>query len=88
MSSLQHEYSIQSLTHKNAIHCTKNEVFPLRISSVNVIKFGNCGNCEKWKLWIGSHLLKKSLMENFIFFAVNSSMNTISFRTVMPCTIW
>ena len=27
-------------------------------------------------------------MENFIFFAVNSSMNTISFRTVMPCTIW
>ena len=24
----------------------------------------------RWKLWIWSHLLKKSLMESFIFFAV------------------
>ena len=36
-------------------HCTKNKVFPIRISSVNVSK---------------PHLLKNSLMENFIFCAV------------------
>ena len=35
-------------------HCTKNEVFSLRISSVNVTKSAEI-------------LLKKSLMENFIF---------------------
>ena len=43
--------------------------FPLNISSVNVTKStGNCraGNCRA--VW--SHLLKKSLMENFIFCAV------------------
>ena len=40
--------------------------FPLRISSVNVTKSTvNCGTM---------HLLKKSLMENFIFCAV---LNTI-----------
>ena len=38
-----------------ALHCFKNWSFPLRISSVNVI-------------W--SHLMKKSLMENFFFCAV------------------
>ena len=34
---------------------------PLKISSVNVIR----------KLWIWSHLLKKSFMENFIFCAIS-----------------
>ena len=37
--------------------CTKNEVFPLRISSLNMTK-----SAASW-----SHLLKKSLMENLIF---------------------
>ena len=45
-------------------HCTKKWSFSLRISSVNVTKSaGNFRNCKK-------HLLKKSLMENFSFFAV------------------
>ena len=38
--------------------------FPLRISSVN----RNCRNRRKLQIW--SHLLKKFLMENFIFCAV------------------
>ena len=43
------------LMSSRALHCFKNWSFPLRISSVNVI-------------W--SHLLRKSLMENFFFCAV------------------
>ena len=38
----------------------KKRSVPLRIPSVNVTK--STGNCGIW-----SHLLKKSLMENFIF---------------------
>ena len=50
-------------------HCTKKWSFPLKILSVTVTKSaGNCG-----KLLIRSHLLKKSLMENFIFCAVWSN---------------
>ena len=41
----------------------KNEVFQLRISPVNVTK--SAGHIRIW-----SHLLEKSLMENFIFCAV------------------
>ena len=44
----------------------KISIFPLRISSVNVTK--PAGNRRKLRIW--SHLVKKSLMENFIFFAV------------------
>ena len=32
--------------------------------------FSKCGQIRSF-LWIWSHLLKKSLIENFIFFAVN-----------------
>ena len=46
--------------------------FPLRISSVNVTKFASF-------LRIWSHLLKKSLMGNFIFCAVNSSPDSNHF---------
>ena len=45
--------------------------FPLRISSVNVIK--SAGNGRNLK----SHLLKKSLMENVIFCAVWQSFSVI-----------
>ena len=46
------------------IRLHKKWSFPLRISSVNVTKSAR-------KLWIFSNLLKKSLMENFIFCAVS-----------------
>ena len=52
-------------------HCTKKWSFPLRISSVYVTKsVGNCGPNpqETERIWL--HLLKKSLIENFIFCAV------------------
>ena len=42
-------------------HCTKNEVFPLRISSVNV---------DQIRRFLWSHLQRKSLMENVMFCAV------------------
>ena len=50
-------------------HCFHNSLhkkwgFLLRISSVNVAK--SAENCQR-KLRIWNHLLKKSLMENFIF---------------------
>ena len=45
----------------NALHCTKS--FPLRIF------FSKCDQIRS-KLRIWSHLLKKSVMENFIFYAV------------------
>ena len=46
--------------------------FPLRISSVKQI-------CKK--LWIWSHILKKSLMENFIFCAVS----VLYVNLICPC---
>ena len=46
-----------------ALQCTKFEVFHKRISSVNVTK----SNFSKSFLRIWLHLLKKSLIENFIF---------------------
>ena len=44
-------------------HCTKKRRFPLRIPSVNVIKFA--------VLRILSHLLRKSLIKDFIFCLVS-----------------
>ena len=38
--------------------------------------FSQCDQI-RWKLWIWSHLLKKSLMENFIFRAVMSVWNLV-----------
>ena len=50
----------------NSYHCTKKWSFPLRNSSVHVTKSaGNCGF---------GHLLKKALMEHFIFCAVYYKM--------------
>ena len=46
------------------IHCTKKRNFPL-IKDL----FSKCDQIRSF-LWIWSHLLKKSLMENFIFCAV------------------
>ena len=43
-------------------HCTKNEVFIRNF-------FSKCDQIRR-KLWIWSHLLKKSVMENLIFCAV------------------
>ena len=40
--------------------------------------FGKCDQIRR-KLWISSHLLKKSLMENFIFCAVKSHIHQSSF---------
>ena len=48
------------IMYQEYLHYTKNQVFPLRISSVIVTKV-------RRKLQIWSHLRKKSLMENFIF---------------------
>ena len=41
-----------------------------------------CEHCTKRTLWIWSHLLKKSLMENFIFCAVESAQIS-KFQIVM-----
>ena len=52
-----------------ALH--KKWSFPLRISSVNVTKSAETADLVTFtKLRIWSHLLKKSLIENFIFCAV------------------
>ena len=51
----------ECVKHNN--HCTKNKVFSLRISSVNVTQI-------RRKLKICSHLRKKSSIKNFIFCAV------------------
>ena len=53
-------------------HCTKNEVFR---SSKDF--FSICGQIRR-KLRIWSHLLKKFLMENFIFWAVFWILSKIS----------
>ena len=54
-----------------SICCTaKKWSFPLRISSVNMTKF-----CSFLRIW--SHLLKKFLMENFIFCAVLPFWNVL-----------
>ena len=42
-------------------HCTKNEIF----------NFSKCDQIRR-KLWICSHILKKSLMEKYIFCAVRA----------------
>ena len=52
------------------MYCTKKWGFPLRNSLVNVTKFAK-------NLWISSHLLKKILMDNFIFCAVVPSTSYI-----------
>ena len=39
--------------------------------------FSKCGQIRR-KLWIWSHLLRKSLMENFIFFTVNNFHSILS----------
>ena len=40
--------------------------------------FSKCDQVRSF-LWIWSHLLKKSLMENFIFYAVKSEQNVAQF---------
>ena len=56
----------------------KNWSFPLRIFSVNMTKSAK-------NLWIWSHLLNKSLMENFIFCAVQKTLfRGIYFRDLRP----
>ena len=47
--------------------CTKNQIFLLKVSPINVTK-----STGKRRIW--SHLLTKSLMENFIFYAVGRSL--------------
>ena len=54
---------VLSLSYQAVMYITAKKLsFPLRIFSVNVSKSA--------KLWISSHLMKNSLMENFIFYAV------------------
>ena len=43
--------------------------------------FGKCDQIGR-KLWIWSHLLKKSVMENFIFCAVGKEKSGMSLTTV------
>ena len=63
-----HQLSFQPHNHQSVTevswnqHCTKNEVS-------NKGFFSNCDQIGR-KLWIWSHLLKNSLVENFIFCAV------------------
>ena len=49
-------------------HYTKRWSFALRISSV--MWPNECDKCDRSFMWIWSHFLKKSLMENFVFYAV------------------
>ena len=56
----ENEFHFMNENQKYSLH--KKWSFPLRISSVN---FEICR-----KLWIWSHLLRKSLMEDFIFWAM------------------
>ena len=58
----------------NGFTVHKKWSFPWRISSVNVTK----------RIW--SHLLKKLLMENFIFYAVLLFFQKSSFIDVWQCT--
>ena len=55
-----------------ALH--KKRSFPLRISLVNVISLVNFF----WKLRIWSHLLKRSLTENFIFCLVQGAKSKLN----------
>ena len=61
------------LTH---IHCTKKKFY---------IKdfFSNCDQIRR-KLRIWSHLLKKSLMENFIFCAMLTNKNLLKISLMKP----
>ena len=62
----------------------KKRSFPIRISSLNVTKStGNCGFGYIWlqihrKLRIWLHLVKKYLIENFIFYAVRNVKNKLN----------
>ena len=70
---------------KLRLHCTKNEVFHYGFSS-------KCDQIRR-KLCIWSHLLKKSVMENFIFCAallvtiyyLQVSYNDMKFKFKLEC---
>ena len=69
----------ECVKHNN--HCTKNKVFSLRISSVNVTQI-------RRKLKICSHLRKKSSIKNFIFCAVlPEGANWKKKIAILPITI-
>ena len=71
---LHHERSSRNFKISQAtLH--KKWRFPIRISSVNVTKSA----VVRRKLRIWSHLLKKSLMENFIFCAVQNMLIKVKF---------
>ena len=61
-------------------HCTKKWSFPLRISTVNVTTSTVYSKYDQIRsfLRICSHLLKKSLIENFIFCVVPSKVRLVS----------
>ena len=70
----------------NALH--KKGSFPLKISSVNMTKSaGNCGFTIKDFFSKWDHLLKKSLMENFIFCAWYHLWDTHAFHCLKSVRI-
>ena len=62
-------------TEKNINHVT-NTITAQKMKFPIKGFFSKCGQIRR-KMQIWSHLLKKSLMENFIFYAVNPSQNVL-----------